>query len=85
MITKKQGLLIAKKINSIYVSRKCYLEAAEDLRLALIANDREAINKAKARCKLWIDAEVEAMDILVNMGIPIVSYAETKEIQRSYS
>lgn len=85
MITKKQGEEIAKRFNSIAVSRKCFEKHADELTAAIKARDSEAISLAKARCKLWIDSEVEAMDRLVSMGIPVVSYAETKELQKSYS
>lgn len=85
MITKKQGEEIAKRFNSIQVSRMLFEKHAEELTAAIKANDSQAIAVAKARCKLWIDAEIETMDRLISMGIPVISYAETKELQKSYS
>lgn len=84
MITKKQGEMIAKKYNSVAVSRKLYLAACEELKAAIDKGDTLAIGAAKARARMWIDSEIEAMDFLIAMGIPVVSYAETKEIQRTY-
>ena len=84
MITKKQGEMIARKYNSICVSRKCYLSAITELKEAIEKNDKVAIGVSKARARMWIDAEVEAMNILIAMGIPVISYAETLEIQKSY-
>lgn len=85
MITKKQGEEIAKRFNSIQVSRKLFEKHADELSEAIKVRDSQAIAIARARCKLWIDAEVEAMERLVAMGIPVVSYVETKELQKSYS
>lgn len=85
MITKKQGEEIARLFNTIQTSRMIFERSMTERSAAIEAKDSEASALAKARCKLWIDAEVQAMERLIQMGIPVVSYVETKELQKMYS